>query len=159
MLILFQYIAPEGYEYSIRTPGTPPRWKDYSKELDYVFDKLTKSIMKEERDLDEISDWILILTFYWYNFMPLARGTAACGYIGLLGLFLSLDIEIGAKVPSKQQVDWEGILNPHPSIFIDALKPWMYPARKDSTILHNLPIISETLTTLRKRIEVLNFSP
>lgn len=41
-----------------------------------------------------VSELILRLSFYWYNFMPLSRGTAAVGYMGLLSLFLSLDIEV-----------------------------------------------------------------
>lgn len=90
--------------------------------------------------------------------MPLARGTAACGYIGLLGLFLSFDIQITANVPPLQQVDWEGILNPHPDIFIDSIKNWMYPSREKTTILESLPNVSETFDTFRKRIEALNWS-
>ena len=127
--------------------------------MDFIFGKLKAAITKpkEERDLDEISDWILTLTFFWYNFMPLARGTAACGYIGLLGLFLSIDIEITANVPALQQVDWEGILNPQHDIFINALKPWMYPARTPTKILDELPPVTETFGTLRKMIEALNY--
>lgn len=90
--------------------------------------------------------------------MPLARGTAACGYIGLLALFLSCDIQITANVPPLQQVDWEGILNPHPNIFIDSIKDWMYPSREKTNLLETLPSVSSTFDTLRKRIQALNFS-
>ena len=123
--------------------------------MDYVFGKLREEATKEERDIEEISKWILAITFYWFNFMPLSRGTAACGYIVLLGMFLSVDIDIDARVPAKQQVDWESILNPSPSIFINALKPWMYPARKPSTLLRGLPSLRDTFPTLRHRIDAL----
>jgi len=152
-----QFSPPEGYEYSIRTPGTPPRWKEYEYEMDFIFNELKEAITNtEEFDLDRISDLILTLTFYWYNFMPLSRGTAAVGYISLLGLFLSIGYEIDSPIKEKQQPDWEGILRPRPSDFIAELKPWMYPARKKTNILSELPSVAETLPTLRHRIQALN---
>jgi hypothetical protein len=71
---------------------------------------------------DRTSDLILTMTFYWYNFMPLSRGTAAVGYMALLAMFLAIDVEvcmsyvnhaltylsqISARVPKDVQVDWE----------------------------------------------------
>ena len=34
-----------------------------------------------------------------YNFMPLARGTAAVGYITLLGIFLAAGMPITVPIP------------------------------------------------------------
>lgn len=149
---------PEGFEYSIRTPGTPPRFVEYEEEMDFAWAQFMAEAKKpkEERDLDRLSDLILTLTFFWYNFMPLARGTAACGYVGLLGMFLALDIDIDAAVPKGFQVDWEGILTPHCGDFISALKTWMYPARKETDMLVGLPDVSEKIDTLRKLITALN---
>jgi hypothetical protein len=70
--------------------------------------------------MDRISDLILHLAFYWYNFMPLSRGTAAVGYMTMIGLFLSLDYEIAVATPPNTQVDWEAILGPSPAAFIKA---------------------------------------
>ena len=50
--LTLQYVHPEGYEYSIRTPGTPPRWKDYDLELSFVFAKLSEEAEKENPDLE-----------------------------------------------------------------------------------------------------------
>ena len=49
----------------------------------------------------------LRVLFYWYNFMPLARGTAAVGYTALLGLLLAGGREVTAPIPPNTQVDWE----------------------------------------------------
>ena len=87
-----QYSAPEGYEFSIRTPGTPSRWAEYDKELEFVWNLLYEEAIKPDRDIERLSELILTLAFYWYNFMPLSRGTAACGYVAILSLFLSFDI-------------------------------------------------------------------
>lgn len=41
---------------------------------------------------------------YRYNFMPIARGTAATGYVSLLGFFLAIGHPITAKIPQGIQV-------------------------------------------------------
>ena len=49
--------------------------------------------------------------FYWYNFMPLARGTAAVGYSTVLGLFWAAGMPVTAHIPKDYQVrchGWEG---------------------------------------------------
>jgi tetratricopeptide (TPR) repeat protein len=154
--LTIQYSAPEGYEFSIRTPGTPPRWVEYDHEMTHIFGLLTEAVTAPTRDIDAVSDLILTLTFYWYNFMPLSRGTAAVGFTALLAMFLAVDIEISAPVPAGQQVDWEGILSPRPEEFIAQLRPWMYNARRHTTLLDSLPLVADVLPTLRSQIEALN---
>jgi len=147
------------YEFSIRTPGTPPRWLDYQEELTYIFGELTKAVRSPDFDLEKVSDLILIMAFYWYNFMPLSRGTAATGYIALVAMFLAIGIKIDTLVPEAFLVDWEGILRPKPDDFIAQLKPWMYPARKqvDMSEFEQLPVVSKTWNTIRKMIEMMNY--
>jgi len=43
-----------------------------------------------------------------YNFMPLARGTAAVGYTTMLGLFWAAGMPITAEIPKDYQVHWGG---------------------------------------------------
>ena len=38
-----------------------------------------------------------------YNFMPLARGTAAVGYLTLLAVFLAADMPIAAHIPKARR--------------------------------------------------------
>lgn len=109
----------ELFEYSIRTPGTPPRWLDYDEELKYIFELLTEAARNPEGDLEKfgkfvpnltlsrISDLILTMAFYWYNFMPLSRGTAATGYIALIAMFLAIGVKIDTLVPLEFLVDWQ----------------------------------------------------
>jgi len=153
--LTLQYVEPEGYEYSIRTPGTPPRWKEYDEELTFVWNQLSSEASKSEIDINRVSDLILTLTFYWYNFMPLSRGTAAVGYMGLMAMFLANDIEISTFVPQDFQVDWEGILTPQVTEFISSLSTWMYPARKNISIDH-LPSVQKTFPTIRSIVEALS---
>jgi hypothetical protein len=51
-------------------------------------------------DVDRFMDLALTFYFYWVNFGPLSRGTAACGYIAFFALMLSIGFEIQARAPA-----------------------------------------------------------
>jgi hypothetical protein len=53
---------------------------------------------------------VLHFVFYWYNFMPLARGSAAVGYTTILSLFWAFHMPISVPIPKNYQTDWEAIL-------------------------------------------------
>ena len=61
-------------------------------------------------DKPKAAEAILHYAYYWYNFMPLARGSAAVGYTTILSLFWALDMPISESIPKDYQVDWEAIL-------------------------------------------------
>ena len=48
--------------------------------------------------------------YYWYNFMPLARGSAAVGYTTILSLCWAFGMPVSASIPVNYQADWEAIL-------------------------------------------------
>lgn len=60
--------------------------------------------------------------------MPLARGTAACGYTAILSLFWAASMPVTASIPKDYQVDWEAILNQHPDAFVESVSKWLYPS-------------------------------
>lgn len=124
--LTLQSMPPEGFEASIRTPGTPPRWIDYDKELSAAFQRLTdvvgqnaqwlrahsldtahEIVVERRKRMEAIADEVLSVTFFWYNFMPLSRGTAACGFTALVGMFLACGIKVTKHVPKGVMVDWE----------------------------------------------------
>ncbi|PNH05026.1 Tetratricopeptide repeat protein 13 [Tetrabaena socialis] len=142
---------PDAYEFSIRTPVTPPRWKDFDAELEAAFEGILQAFADE--DMPALAQRILTYCYYWYNFMPLARGTAA--------------------------VDWEAILAQHPHQFAQSLGPWLFPpaarggaadadangsapgagsASKPLTFpaMESLPPLAEVLATIRHRFIALN---
>lgn len=156
---------PDAYEFSIRTPVTPPRWKDFDIELESAWESILDAWVKE--DLPLVAKNILTYSYYWYNFMPLARGTAACGYATLLSLFWSAGMPVTASIPKHYQVDWEAILNTHPEHFIASVSKWLYPEQARGGIepparselfpdVMTLPLVSDLLSTPRHRIEALN---
>ena len=48
--------------------------------------------------------------YYWYNFMPLARGSAAVGFTTILSLFWAFGFPVSVRIPKNYQTDWEAIL-------------------------------------------------
>ena len=48
---------------------------------------------------------VLAFAYTWYNFMPLARGTAAAGYVAILGLFAAAGMPVSAPCPKVRLSD------------------------------------------------------
>ncbi|CAH8274011.1 unnamed protein product [Arabidopsis lyrata] len=142
-----------GYDFSIRTPCTPARWSDFDEEMTSAWEALCNAYCGEnygstELDaLETVRDAILRMTYYWYNFMPLARGTAVTGFVVLLGLLLAANMEFTETIPKGLQIDWEAILNVEPDSFVDSVKSWLYPSLKINTSWRDHPDISSAFST------------
>ncbi|XP_077214890.1 tetratricopeptide repeat (TPR)-like superfamily protein [Tasmannia lanceolata] len=151
--ITFQKMGNRGFDFAIRTPCTPSRWADFDAEMAMAWEALCNAYCGEvygSTDIDmleNVRDSILKLTYYWYNFIPLSRGTAAVGYVVLLGLFLAANMEVTGSIPQGAQVDWEAILSPNPETFIDSIKPWLYPSLQISTSWKDYPDVASTFST------------
>ncbi|KAG2452817.1 hypothetical protein HYH02_002163 [Chlamydomonas schloesseri] len=165
---------PDAYEFSIRTPVTPPRWKDFDVELEAAFEGILQAFVDDDQPL--LASRIMTYCYYWYNFMPLARGTAAVGYTTMLGLFWAAGMPVTATIPKDYQVDWEAILAQHPDQFTASVSAWLYPPQargqpapaaaeleaagsgKVPTFppIDSLPPVSEVLGSIRQRIFALN---
>ena len=117
-----------GFEFTIRTPGTKPRWEQYSQELDHQFDRLADIVTTttpRERNRTEVATIAAKIFFYWVNFAPLSRGSAATGYVGLHAVLLAAGYKIENPIPIGVQADWEAILTSSPIDFVEALKGWL----------------------------------
>ena len=53
-------------------------------------------------DKPAVAEAALGYAYVWYNFMPLARGSAVVGYITLLGIFLAAGMPISAPIPKAR---------------------------------------------------------
>lgn len=160
---------PRSFEFSIRTPVTPTRWVDYDEELTGVFETLIQALA--DGNQPGIADAGLRFAYYWYNFMPLARGSALCGYVSLLGTFLAAGMPIRGNIPASYQTDWEAILESSPEGFITSVGSWLLPPelRENNrgrvgeeqlpwpcASASELPQVKEVLATMRERLEALN---
>ncbi|XP_031478846.1 suppressor of RPS4-RLD 1 [Nymphaea colorata] len=151
--ITTQKIGKKGYDFAIRTPCTPSRWEDYDAEMIMAWEALCNDYCGEaygSTDLDslkKIQQGILRLAYYWYNFMPLSRGTAVVGYVVLLGLHLAANMEVTENIPKGIQVDWEAILTPNLSSFIDSINSWLWPSIQINTSWRDYPDVLGAFTT------------
>ncbi|KAG5623861.1 hypothetical protein H5410_009079 [Solanum commersonii] len=142
-----------GYDFAIRTPCTPARWDDFDVEMTSAWEALCDAYCGENYGstdfdvLENVRDAILRMTYYWYNFMPLSRGTAVVGFIVLLGLLLAANMEFTGSIPKGLQVDWEAILEFDSSSFVDSVKKWLYPSLKVSTSWKSYPDVTSTFET------------
>ena len=161
-----EFMEPPSFEFSIRTPVTPARWLDFDEELAGVFDTLLQALADDDKPA--VADSALRFAYYWYTFMPLARGSALCGYVSLLGVFLAAGMPIRSLIPESYQTDWEAILESSPDAFLEAVGGWLLPpevsGRKEGEEMpawpcksaEELPLVKRVLATMRERLEALN---
>ncbi|KAK7263223.1 hypothetical protein RJT34_30810 [Clitoria ternatea] len=152
------------FDFAIRTPCTPARWEDFDAEMVGAWETLCDAFCGENygsadfNALDNVRDAILRMTYYWYNFMPLSRGSAAVGFIVMLGLLLAANMEFTGSIPQGLQVDWEAILCLDPNSFVDSVKKWLYPSLKVTTSWKDYPDIASTFATTGSVVAALSFS-
>ncbi|KAG9440274.1 hypothetical protein H6P81_020439 [Aristolochia fimbriata] len=155
--ITLQKMGERGYDFAIRTPCTPActpaRWDDYDTEMALSWEAICNSYCidaygsTDMKALENVRNAILRMTYYWYNFMPLSRGSAVVGYIVLLGLFLAANMVVTGSIPTGVQVDWEAILSPDPDEFLQSVKSWLYPSIKLNKSWRSYPDVASTFNT------------
>ncbi|XP_043709211.1 suppressor of RPS4-RLD 1-like [Telopea speciosissima] len=160
--ITLQKMGEHGFEFGIRTPCAPSRWNDYDAEMAMAWEAISSAYCGETYGstdfdmLENVRDAILRMTYYWYNFMPLSRGSASVGFVVLLGLFLAANMEFTESIPQGLQVDWEVILTSDPNSFVDSIKHWLYPSLKIKTSWKEYPDVQSTFTTTGSAIAALS---
>ncbi|XP_062101861.1 suppressor of RPS4-RLD 1 [Humulus lupulus] len=142
-----------GFDFAIRTPCTPFRWDEFEAEMVMTWEAICKAYCVENFGstdfdaLESVRDAILRMTYYWYNFMPLSRGSAVAGFTVMLGLLLAANMRFTGSIPKGLQVDWEAILNLDPGSFVDSIKSWLYPSLEVTTSWKEYPDVASTFTT------------
>ncbi|CAI7923470.1 unnamed protein product, partial [Closterium sp. NIES-54] len=101
---------PYGVEFLIETVLTPHRWSEFDAEMAASWKAVCLAVANtplRESDLPAyrkaVQDSILRMAYYWYNFMPLARGTAMTGHVITLGLLLAIDLHASQPIPPAVQ--------------------------------------------------------
>ena len=124
---------PEGYDLSIGSPTNLHRFQQFSAEVKFAFDKVVDAMISGA-DSNELTNAALNLFFYWANWGPLSRGSAATGYASLIAIFLAANETVTSRIPYMKQMDWESILRTDPAEFREAVKSWV-STRVPSVIL------------------------
>ncbi|CAI5495683.1 unnamed protein product [Closterium sp. Naga37s-1] len=146
------------FDFAIKMPLTPPRWKEYDAELTAAWKNLCEVMADAKKSKDDklVKNAILRVVYYWYNFSPLSRGSAMAGYSSLLGLFLAAGKEITAKPPPDVQLDWEAILSPTLEEFITRISKWLFVGATDGSDFHELLDVHEAFPTVGSAIRMLS---
>ncbi|XP_014666241.1 PREDICTED: tetratricopeptide repeat protein 13-like [Priapulus caudatus] len=156
--VSLSFIRSQRIVFSISTVTTRMRTIAYHAELDYIFLRLSDDIRKtgvhKISDADGLSHLILSLVYYFYNLMPLTKGSSAIAYSVALGLFMSIGREVTSRIPPGKLMQFEAMLSGGQDSFIMVTKLWM--KIKKSQSLSSLPLVREHLPTTRKVLEILN---
>jgi hypothetical protein len=81
----------------------PPRWQDFDTELSLAWEEVLEA-MSEGSNRTRVADSVLTFGYFWYNLMPLARGTAGAGYTSVLSLLMAAGYDPQARIPANYQV-------------------------------------------------------
>lgn len=161
--LTLQRRSPEGFDFSIRTPGTPLRWAQYDAELTSAWEDLCSAMCDVDATVEaqslraeRVQACVLRLTFYWFNFMPLARGTAVVGHVVLLALMAAAGMEVTSPIPSGMQVDWEAILTSRVETFQSIVQPWLCSSLLSEPLFHGLRKLTDTVPTVGAAIVALS---
>ncbi|XP_031550706.1 tetratricopeptide repeat protein 13-like [Actinia tenebrosa] len=142
--------------FSMDTATTPSRTSSYHSELDFIWSQILNEARKpSNKDLDALGQNILSLAYYFFNLMPLSRGSSAVAYTVALGLFLAAGREATGKIPKGKEVDLEAIIGGTAEVFTKQVRGWL-ALKKPSKPISSYPSVQETFPTLRTSLEALN---
>lgn len=145
--------------FSINVVSSHDRTMAYHAELDFVFNQLQEEIKRtgvsKVTDVDSVLNIILTLAYYFYNLMPLSRGSSSVAYSVALGVMMSIGRQVTGRIPTGKLLEMEAMLSGAPDAFILVSKQWMLIKRLNiPTSL--MPKVWEAFPTTRSVIEVLN---
>lgn len=148
--------GPNGFKYSIRTPGTPDRFVQFDKELSACWSKIEDEMRRPVRNKQKLFELALEFYFYWVNFGALSRGTAACGLMAFHALLLLFGKKRKTVFPVGVQMDWEAITTPTPSKFREVVAQFMSLEALTDVSLSSFPYVSKAIPNLRCLLRACN---
>ncbi|XP_044276724.1 tetratricopeptide repeat protein 13 isoform X3 [Varanus komodoensis] len=146
--------------FSVETQTTEERTQLYHAEIDALYKDLTTKgkilvLSAEPGESDAVSNLILSLVYYFYNLMPLSRGSSIVAYSIVMGALMASGKEVSGKIPRGKLVDFEAMTAADSETFSKTAKEWLH-LKSISPSYKSLPLISESFPTLRTMIEVLS---
>ncbi|CAO2609410.1 Tetratricopeptide repeat protein 13 [Lemmus lemmus] len=96
--------------FSVETQTTEERTQLYHAEIDALYKDLTAKgkvliLSSEFGEADAVCNLILSLVYYFYNLMPLSRGSSVIAYSVIVGALMASGKEVAGKIP-KGKVCW-----------------------------------------------------
>ncbi|RUS76517.1 hypothetical protein EGW08_015710 [Elysia chlorotica] len=147
--------------FALNVASTPDRTASYSAEMDHLLallqDEMKKIGSNKVNDVENIISHILSITYYFYNLLPLSKGSSAVAYSVMLGLLMSVGRQITGRIPNGRLLDLEAMLAGAPDAFVMVAKRWM-TIKKTTVPVSSLPKVWEALPTVRSVLEVLSIN-
>ena len=155
---LYHSREEHGYMLEISTSAVGPRWKQFDLELQSVFQNITFQGpgVVTRGDALRLS---LTLAYYWFQFMPLSRGSAAIGVQTISSVLLAFGYEYRGAIPRGVQIDWEAMVRSRPGEFIESLASWLKPDSLEEIgfdILEDVPGVEQNIVSLRDMFSIVN---
>ncbi|XP_036091458.1 tetratricopeptide repeat protein 13 isoform X4 [Rousettus aegyptiacus] len=146
--------------FSVETQTTEERTQLYHAEMDALYKDLTAKgkvlvLSSELGEADAVCNLILSLVYYFYNLMPLSRGSSVIAYSVIVGALMASGKEVAGKIPKGKLVDFEAMTAPGSEAFSKIAKSWMN-LKSISPSYKMLPPVSDAFPTLRAMVEVLD---
>ena len=69
-ITLVRKVEEQGFQFTIRTPGTPDRYREYTAEMDILWKRITAEARKADRDTQRLADLFVSFYFYWCPWLP-----------------------------------------------------------------------------------------
>lgn len=158
--MLSPYTEGPGLSLEISTAATPSRWETFNTELTSAFDNITKLLRERNPAINRVYDVTFKLAYYWFNFMPLSRGSAAAGLTAIHAVFLAFGYELKGEIPRGMQVDWEAMIRSRPETFMNAIERWFLAdnmlSRIDYDVIDDLSQVTEEILTMRDMFRLVN---
>ncbi|XP_053154103.1 tetratricopeptide repeat protein 13 isoform X3 [Hemicordylus capensis] len=146
--------------FSVETQTTEERTQLYHAEIDALYKDLTTKgkmlvFSAELGEAEAVCNLILSLVYYFYNLMPLSRGSSVVAYSVVMGALMASGKEVSGKIPKGKLVDFEAMMAPGSEAFSKIAKDWLN-LKSISPSYKSLPLVSESFPTLRTMIEALS---
>ncbi|XP_073413741.1 tetratricopeptide repeat protein 13 isoform X2 [Dendrobates tinctorius] len=116
--------------FSVETQTTEERTQLYHAEIESLYKDLTAkgkvlALSTELGEADVVCELILSLVYYFYNLMPLSRGSSVVAYSVIMGALMASGKEVSGKIPKGKLVDFEAMTAPGFEAFSKTSKSWM----------------------------------
>ncbi|XP_061480447.1 tetratricopeptide repeat protein 13 isoform X2 [Rhineura floridana] len=146
--------------FSVETQTTEERTQLYHTEIDTLYKDLTTkgkilASSAESGESDAVCNLILSLVYYFYNLMPLSRGSSIVAYSVVMGVLMASGKEVSGKIPKGKLIDFEAMTASGSEAFSKIAKDWLN-LKSISPSYKSLPLVSEYFPTLRTMIETLS---
>ncbi|CAI5496784.1 unnamed protein product [Closterium sp. Naga37s-1] len=109
--------STHAFSFYTHTPVSPQRWHDFDQELTAAWQALCAAVLDAHTEAvdphryrQRIQDAILRLGYFWFQLMPLTRGSAMVGLVSILGLSMAADMQTTTLIPHGVQVGWDVLL-------------------------------------------------